>query len=193
MFIFITFRNHWQKILMLLHIYKCRRFRKLNHKWALELGLPAEWQHSKVSRRNVTRTRKTKKTVTINEMLYYFYNIHWGQERTEGGVGVKPPLSFLFCKKLLNFAWEVICFRILFACYFVDLMEIPRNKFACKFQGTLWTGQRVIIMFWWESGLSSASRNHLTTFCRSFIYYAHLRLCSAMVYSIRNSCLYFVC
>jgi len=27
-------------------------------------------------------------------------------------------------------------------------------------------GQEVIIMFWWELGLSSASRNHLTTFCR---------------------------
>jgi len=27
-------------------------------------------------------------------------------------------------------------------------------------------GQKVIIRFWWESELSSASRNHLTTFCR---------------------------
>jgi len=25
-------------------------------------------------------------------------------------------------------------------------------------------GQKVIIKFWWESGLSSASRNHLTNF-----------------------------
>jgi len=25
-------------------------------------------------------------------------------------------------------------------------------------------GQKVIISFWWESGLSSASRNHPTTF-----------------------------
>jgi len=72
-------------------------------------------------------------------------------------------------------------------------MEIPRNKFACKFQGTLWMGQRVIILFWRESGLSSLSRNHLTSFCWSFVYYARLRLCSAMVYFIRNSCLYFVC
>ena len=31
-FIFITFRNHRQKILMLFHIYKCRRFRKSNKK-----------------------------------------------------------------------------------------------------------------------------------------------------------------
>ena len=149
MFIFITFRNHWQKILMLLHIYKCRRFRKLNHKWALELGLPAEWQHSKVSQRNVIQTRKTKIRSQSTKCYIHFYYIHWGQGRTERGVGVKPPFSFLFCKKLLNFSWEIICFRILFACYFVDLMEIPRNKFAFKFQGTLWMGQRVIIMFWW--------------------------------------------
>jgi len=25
--------------------------------------------------------------------------------------------------------------------------------------------KKVIIRFWWESGLSSPSRNHLTTFC----------------------------
>jgi len=41
-------------------------------------------------------------------------------------------------------------------------------------------GQKVIIRFWWESGLSSASRNHLTTFCLPFANYACLRLCSAI-------------
>jgi len=45
-------------------------------------------------------------------------------------------------------------------------MQIPRNEFACKFQGTLHMGQKVLIRFWWESGLSPASRNHLTTFFR---------------------------
>jgi len=29
-FIFITFRNHPQKMFMVFHIYKCRRFRKSN-------------------------------------------------------------------------------------------------------------------------------------------------------------------
>jgi len=33
-------------------------------------------------------------------------------------------------------------------------------------------GQKVIIRFWWESGLSSASRDHLTTFRRPFLHYA---------------------
>jgi len=37
-------------------------------------------------------------------------------------------------------------------------------------------GQKVIIRFWWEPGLSSASRNHLITFCRPFVHYACLRL-----------------
>jgi len=54
-------------------------------------------------------------------------------------------------------------------------------------------GQIVVIRFWWEAGLSSASRNHLTTFCRPFVHYACLRLCSAIVQFIRNICLYFVC
>jgi len=33
-------------------------------------------------------------------------------------------------------------------------------------------GQKVIIRFWWESRLSSASRNHLTTFCTRFFNHA---------------------
>jgi len=41
-------------------------------------------------------------------------------------------------------------------------------------------GQRVIIRFWWESALPSASRNHLTTFCRPFVHYACCWLCSAI-------------
>jgi len=36
-------------------------------------------------------------------------------------------------------------------------------------------GQKVIIRFWWKSGLSSASRNHLTTFCRPFVPRAYAR------------------
>jgi len=35
-------------------------------------------------------------------------------------------------------------------------------------------GQKVIIRFSWESGLSSEFRNHLTTFCRAFVHYACL-------------------
>jgi len=34
--------------------------------------------------------------------------------------------------------------------------------------------QKVIIRFRWESGLSSASGNHLTTYCRPSVHYACL-------------------
>jgi len=54
-------------------------------------------------------------------------------------------------------------------------------------------GQKVIIRVWWESGLLSASQNHLTTFCRPFIHYTCLSMCWAIVQFIRNHCLYFVC
>jgi len=37
-------------------------------------------------------------------------------------------------------------------------------------------GQKVIVRFWWESGLSSASRNHLTTFCRLFVHDAYFKI-----------------
>jgi len=35
-------------------------------------------------------------------------------------------------------------------------------------------GQEVKITFWWESGLSFANRNHLTTFCTPFFHHACL-------------------
>jgi len=35
-------------------------------------------------------------------------------------------------------------------------------------------GQKVIIRYWWESGLSSVFRNHLSTFCRPFVQYTCL-------------------
>jgi len=53
--------------------------------------------------------------------------------------------------------------------------------------------QNVIIRFWWVSRLSSASRNHLVTFCRPSVHYAWLRLYSAIFHFILNNCLYFVC
>jgi len=37
-------------------------------------------------------------------------------------------------------------------------------------------GQNVMIRFWWESGISFVSRNHLTTFCRPFVRYACLKI-----------------
>ena len=63
-------------------------------------------------------------------------------------------------------------------------MQISRN---------IVNGQKVMIWFLWESGLSSASRNHLTTFCRHFAHYACFRLCPAIVHCIRNNCVYFIC
>jgi len=48
-------------------------------------------------------------------------------------------------------------------------------------------GQKAITRFWWESGLSSASRNHLTTFCRPFVHYTCLRLCSTIVHFVWNN------
>jgi len=52
-------------------------------------------------------------------------------------------------------------------------------------------GPKEIIRFWWESGLSSVSRNRLTTFCRPFVNFAFLWLCYQIVCCIRNNCLYF--
>ena len=58
---FGKFLNYRQKSFMLFHIYKCRRFRKSHQKSEPELGIPAEWQHSKVSLWNVGKNTKNFK------------------------------------------------------------------------------------------------------------------------------------
>jgi len=45
---------------------------KIKSKRAPELRIPAEWQHSKASRRNVTQTRKISKAFKINQMICSF-------------------------------------------------------------------------------------------------------------------------
>jgi len=54
-------------------------------------------------------------------------------------------------------------------------------------------GKAIIIDFGGNLGFRiQKSRNHLTAFCRPFVHYACLRLCSEIVHLIRNNCLYFV-
>jgi len=52
--------------------------------------------------------------------------------------------------------------------------------------------QKELITFWWESGLSPVSKNHLTTFCKPPVEYVFSCLCYVIVHFIRNNCLYFV-
>ena len=73
-FIFITFRNHRQKILMLLHIYKCRRFRKSNQKRAPELGIPAEWHIPRSVGKTSLKQEKLQKRSKSTKCYIYFHN-----------------------------------------------------------------------------------------------------------------------
>jgi len=68
---FETFWNNQQKIWMLFHIYKCSRIWKSNQKRASEVIMPAEWQYSKISLQDVTRTRKMVKST---KCYIHFYN-----------------------------------------------------------------------------------------------------------------------
>ena len=117
------------------------------------------------------------------------------QWRVQGrGLGLNPLSLSLIFHNFITCVKGINCFRILFACSFVDLMQIPKNEFACKLRNTV-NGPKTTVLsrFWWESGLSFASRKHFNTFCRPFLHHAWLRLCSAAVHFIRNNCLYFVC
>jgi len=70
---FGKFRNQRPTIFMLFHIYKYRRFRKSHQKSEPGVGMPTEWQHSKVSLRNACQKINTSKTPKMNEMLYLFF------------------------------------------------------------------------------------------------------------------------
>ena len=85
------------------------------------------------------------------------------------GLGLTPPeLDIL--QKLYYLRKGDYLFSHIFCLLICRLnANKPRNKFACKFQGTLQMGEKVIIRFQWESALSSASRNHLTAFCRAIV------------------------
>jgi len=52
------------------------------------------------------------------------------------GIGVKKNLSLTFYKNVLPAQRRLIVFAYL-CLLFVDLMQIPRNEFACTLQGTL--------------------------------------------------------
>ena len=117
------------------------------------------------------------------------------QGRTQGGRGwgLNPPLSLIFYKNFITFARRLIVFpyfllvNLSTQCKYHGINLHANFKEHCKW------AKKVTIRFWWESGLSSASRNHLDTFCRLFVHYACLRSCSAIVHFIRNHCLYIVC
>ena len=70
----------------------------------------------------------------LEKWLYY-----WQPPRAYvwGGLGVKPPLELDIFQKLCYLRKEIHRFRIQFASWFVDLMQITGYEFACKFQGTL--------------------------------------------------------
>jgi len=91
--------------------------------------------------------------VTVMNINYYQRSKIEGRSTTQpkgvhkGGLGLNLPLSLTFYKNFITCAKEMNCFRILFACKYVDLMKIQRNEFACKFPGTLQMDQRVIIRF----------------------------------------------
>ena len=89
-------------------------------------------------------------------------SVQLGVRRTPRVKGVRLSLIFHTCAK------EIKCFRILFACWFVDLLQIPRNEYASKFQGTLQMGQKAIIRFCWESGLIVSMQKPYHHFLETF-------------------------
>ena len=119
-------------------------------------------------------------------------------------LGLKIPLicyetslpakrSLIFYKNFITCEKNIIVFQ----CIWLLICRLNGNttewNLHANFKKQCKIGQKVIVRIWWEIELSPASRKHLTTFCRPFTHYAHLRLCSTIVNCIQNNCLYFVC
>jgi len=56
---------------------------------------------------------------------------------------------------------EINCFWIFFPCWFVDLLQIPRNEFACKLQGTLFC--KWVKKWWYGLIMHFCDSNHEIT------------------------------
>jgi len=74
-------------------------------------------------------------------------------------------------KNFITCAKEINCFRILFACWFFRL-NAKSTEWICMQISRSIVNATKVFRFWWESGLLSTSRKHLTTFCRTFVHYA---------------------
>ena len=120
--------------------------------------------------RRVCRCRR-RKTCLLQSNISVFFHYVQGRTQGVGGIGVNSPLNLIFYKNFITFARRLIAFA-----YFL----IVNLSTYCKYHGTnlhanfkehcKWA-KEVIIRFWWEFGLSSASRNHLTTFYRPIFHY----------------------
>ena len=71
------------------------------------------------------------------EYFNFFSAMYKGVRKGLGGSGLNPPFELDILQNFITCVKGINCYRILFGCEFVDLMQIPRNQFACKFQGTL--------------------------------------------------------
>jgi len=101
---------------------------------------PKPWNDGNTVRKPAAGSSKISRTCPIT--------VERGRQgRKQGVFGLTPPPWAWHCKKLYYLRKGDNCFRILFACLIVDLMQITRNEFACKFQGTLQMDQKVIIRF----------------------------------------------
>ena len=97
-------------------------------------------------------------------------------------LGLKPTLSLIFYKNFITFARRLIVFAYFLIVNLSTQCKYHATNLHVNFKEHCKWAKKVIIRFWWESGLSSAFRNHLTTFYRPFVHYACLRSCSAIVH-----------
>ena len=129
----------------------------------------------------------------VRVTIFQLDSRNWYQGRTQvGRVGITPPpWAWYFAKKLP--AQKRLLFSHTFFLLICRLNANTTEWICMQSSRNIANGPKSNYRFWWESRLSSASRNHLTTFYRLFVHYACLRLCSVVVHFIRNNCLHFVC
>ena len=113
--------------------------------------------------------------------------------RNGGCLGWTTPLVWYVTKALLSAQRILLVFDYILLVTLSTQCNYHEINLHTNFNEHCKMDQKVIIRFFWKSWLSTASRNNPTAFCRPFVHYACLRLCSAIFHFIRNNCLYFVC
>ena len=103
-----------------------------------------------------------------------------------GGVGVNLPWAWYLTKTIQPAQRRLIVFA--YFCLLICRFNANTTELICmQISRNIVNGPKSNN---WDlvgiSGLLSASRNHLITFCRPFIHYACLQLCSAIVWLHRK-------
>ena len=119
-------------------------------------------------------------------------NIHHAQGRTQGGLGLKPPLNLLCYKNVITYAKDFVYVFVQFLLVWCQLNAKTTEWFCMKISRNTVNGPKrnnyILVGIWVIACIQEPSHH----FYKPPVDYVFSCLCYVIVHFIRNNCLYFV-